>query len=220
MEQCCFGDLNVFFTKRGLSQQQKLELMLEISKGVEYLHSRNIIHRHIKPGNILDAHDSPIHAKLTDFDISKFLEENYNTSLITSNVGTSDFKAPEFFMEDEHHQVNYHRNVDIFASGLTFLAIPGADQENRKLASRIETHHDNCDLFTPIGQTIATRIRYKEKQLRVVKIEKDDETTATTVISRERITLRKLIQKMTCCSRRESVFLHLREKIYDTINQS
>ena len=99
MEPSCFEDLYMFFAKRVLSQQQKLELMLEIAKGVKYLHSRNVIHRDIKPGNILIANDSPIHAKLTDFDLIKFLEENHNMSLMASNVETPDFKPWNFLYE-------------------------------------------------------------------------------------------------------------------------
>ena len=191
MELCPFGDLNKFFQERDLNQQEKLELMTEIAKGVEYLHSQNVIHRDIKPGNILVANDSPIHVKLTDFDLSKFLEENYDTSLMTENVGTERYKAPEFYRRDAEGNLNYHRDVDIFAMGLMFLAISQKSPGSGKLVPRIETLLDSSELYTSIGLTLATRIRYKEKELGIIKIEEYD-------TSDPKIQTRKLIQKMTC----------------------
>ena len=59
------GDLNDFFYQRRLSLSDKLELMSAIAKGIGYLHTNNIIHRDIKPGNIIIASDSPLVPKLT-----------------------------------------------------------------------------------------------------------------------------------------------------------
>ena len=122
MEFCEFGDLNSCFYERELNELQKLRLMKQTAHGVKYLHAKNIIHRDIKPANIPIAHDELIVAKLTEYDFNKFLESNYNTSLMTTNVGTATFKAPEFYQINEKGVINYHRNVDIFALGLTFLS--------------------------------------------------------------------------------------------------
>ena len=130
MEMSCFGYLEMFFAKRNLNQEQELELMTGIAKGIEYLHSKDIIHRDIKPGNIVISDGHPIHVKLTDFDLCRILDENYDTSLMTSNVGTPMFKAPEFYRRTKEGKINYHRNVDIFAAGVTFLAIIQAEPKS------------------------------------------------------------------------------------------
>ena len=194
MELCSLGDLHRFFREHTLQQEQKIKLMIEIAKGVDYLYSENIIHRDIKPGNILISQGTPIHAKLTDFDLSKILDEGYDTSLMSSNVGTDRFKAPEFFLWNKERKIKYHRNVDIFASGLTFLAISQVDKENRKLVPRIETHRDNDDLFTPIGQIIATKMKLDVNELAVVKVE---ESHIISVEQSIRTEIKHLIQKMT-----------------------
>ena len=100
--------------------------MVQIAKGIAHLHENNIVHRDIKPGNILIT-ASPIHGqfmvKLTDFGLSKFLDPNDETSAMSSDVGTLMFKSPEYFEACRQGKLNYHRNVDIYAAGLTFLCM-------------------------------------------------------------------------------------------------
>ena len=213
MEFCPHKDLYEFFRKRRLTERQHLDIMIQIAQGVEYLHSNNIIHRDIKPTNVLIKNDNPIVAKVTDFDFSKFLEEDCDTSLMSTNVGTPAFKAPEFFLRNEQRKIEYHRNVDIFALGLTYLAIV---QEDKALVPRIETPNDDSELHAPIGRLIAERIKYDRTPLDVIprgnrknslwtKFFKGKGTAPTTAATNEPVTvlsdqtkqIRKLILKMT-----------------------
>ena len=204
MEFCEFGDLHSFYSKQELTIRQKLKLMRQIAHGVQYLHANNIIHRDIKPANILVANNDPVSVKLTDFDLSKFLEPNYETSVMTTNVGTLAFKSPEFYQRNKQGVINYHRNVDIFALGLTFLSLI---QKNEHLMPRIETPYDDSDLHTPIGQLIAERIKYGYKPLDVIPRQDQDllsedfksmKLDAEAVSDKFPIYIRQLIRKMTC----------------------
>ena len=169
MEYCIHKDLNEVFHKRKLNKHEKIDIMVQISQGVEYLHGNKIIHRDIKPSNILISSDNPFLAKLTDFDFSKIFEENYGTSLMSTNVGTERFKAPEFYQRNEEMKIHYRKNVDIYALGLTYLAMI---QENKGLVPRIETPNDDSELHAPIGRIIAERIRYNKKPLDVIPEDK------------------------------------------------
>ena len=60
------------------------------------------------------------------------------------------FQAPEFFQRTEAGQLRYHRNVDVYAAGLTFLAIL---QRNRLLVPQIETPLEG-NAFVFIGSTL------------------------------------------------------------------
>ena len=195
MELCEHGDLNNFYRKTILKQQQLITIMSQIAAGVAYLHENNIVHRDIKPENILVAKNSPIEVKLTDFDVSKFFEEVFDTSAMSTNVGTLAFKAPEFFRKNPEGKLRYHRNVDCYAMGLTFLALLQANTQTIILKPQIETPQDDSEYSQAIGQLIAERIKYKIKQRDIVVLEKlkPDATSAM----RQAYDVKQLIQRMT-----------------------
>ena len=123
MEYCPFRDLTQFFKIMTISAGQKVAIMTQIASAVVSLHNSNIIHRDIKPGNILVARVDPLQVKLCDFHLSKF--QGYSESEeMTSDVGTLLYKAPEFWARNKDGKLFKHnRKVDIFSCGLTFLAI-------------------------------------------------------------------------------------------------
>ena len=167
MEYCRFGDLNNFFQKRIPTIYQKLDIMSGITQGIAYLHRQNVIHRDIKYDNILMVKEFPPVPKLADFDLSKSL--NSLSATMNSNVGTLAFKAPEFFKRIDG-KLKYHKNVDIFAAGVTFLAMIQT-KTRKRLIPHIETPREDSEIHNPIGQLIAERIKYKIPNLNIVAIQ-------------------------------------------------
>ena len=111
---------------------------------------------------------------------------------MTSNVGTLAFKAPEFFQRTSPGKIEYHRNVDIYAAGLTFLAILQAEKGKKMLIPQIETPMDDSEIHVlSIGQLISERIKYKVPELSIVKIEGPQEI------------VKWLINQMTCVNPEE-----------------
>ena len=187
MPFCELGDLNHFYLRKDVQEETNVNIMNQIIAGLEYLHGQDIVHRDIKPGNILVATEAPLRLLLADFDVSKCLNPAIETSLMTSNVGTLAFKAPEFFQRTSPGRIEYHRNVDIYAAGLTFLAILQSKKGNKMLIPHIETPTEDSELYAPsIGLLISERIKYKVPELSIVKAEGPQKS------------LKWLISRMTC----------------------
>jgi serine/threonine-protein kinase len=75
-----------------LDTQEAIAYAIEVARGLGVAHARNMVHRDIKPQNVLI--DEEGRAKLTDFGISRQLEQDGVTA--TGRVlGTTDYVAPE-----------------------------------------------------------------------------------------------------------------------------
>jgi len=78
-----------------MPSQEAASLLAPIARALEYAHKRNIIHRDVKPANILISQSgAPI---LSDFGIAKILAGGGSTQLTAAGVGigTPDYMAPE-----------------------------------------------------------------------------------------------------------------------------
>ncbi|XP_041333111.1 interferon-induced, double-stranded RNA-activated protein kinase [Pyrgilauda ruficollis] len=117
MEFCEQGTLENWVAKT--SKDQKYHEMaqkkfLQIVKGVEYIHSKELIHRDLKPQNIFISHDNKI--KIGDFG----LVTSVTFETLTENRGTKSYMAPE------QTGARYGKEVDIYALGLIWFEILSA----------------------------------------------------------------------------------------------
>ena len=92
MDYCDLGDLDQFFkthSQMPIPTESKIKLMKQIMNGIQFLHSRDIVHRDIKPGNILIklTEEENVVVKHGDFGLSKILDPDDMTSAMSSNVG-------------------------------------------------------------------------------------------------------------------------------------
>jgi len=101
--------------KKSLSILQKIQIILEILKGIDFLHSKNIIHLDLKSENILL--DENLKVKICDFGISKIKQTNETQSFTLNTKGTLFYMAPESF------DGNYSYYSDIYSLGIILYEI-------------------------------------------------------------------------------------------------
>ena len=100
--------------KGPLAVKDVVRILHDVVDALAYAHSRGVIHRDIKPGNILRQGS---HALVTDFGVAKALNAAMPVSGVTSAgmaIGTPSYMAPEQLAGDPAAD---HR-IDIYAVGL------------------------------------------------------------------------------------------------------
>ena len=87
------GQLDQVIKREPMSIRQAAELISKVARTVHYAHEHGILHRDIKPGNILlDAKGEPL---LTDFGLARLLEAESTVTRTLEVMGTPSYMAPE-----------------------------------------------------------------------------------------------------------------------------
>jgi serine/threonine protein kinase len=112
MEHVAGGNLARLIHSTGLTSAQALELTMQICEALQYAHSQGVIHRDIKPQNVLMTPDG--RAKLADFGLARPLRPE-STGLTRSHVsmGTLAYMAPE-----QCAGLELDQRADIYALGV------------------------------------------------------------------------------------------------------
>ncbi len=87
-------NLKALVQRKGpLPEQQAVELTLQIAKALGFAHDHGLVHRDVKPQNVLLNGDG--RAKVTDFGIARSLDVKGGLTQTGTVMGTSDYIAPE-----------------------------------------------------------------------------------------------------------------------------
>jgi serine/threonine-protein kinase/endoribonuclease IRE1 len=108
---------------------QEIEVLRQLANGLEYIHQKKLIHRNIKPGNVLiwvNPHTDQVVMKWSGFE--SITEANERGTCSMSGIkGTLDWMAPEILKlleEDEANETEAQQREtvksDVFAEGLVF----------------------------------------------------------------------------------------------------
>ena len=87
------GQVDEVVRRTPMSIRQAVELIAKVARTVHYAHEHGILHRDIKPGNILlDAKGEP---HLTDFGLARLVESESSVTQTLDVLGTPSYMAPE-----------------------------------------------------------------------------------------------------------------------------
>src|SRR5213076_284489 len=98
---CCYfsmnliegGQLDEAVKRQVISIRRAVELIAKLARTVHYAHENGILHRDIKPGNVLLDKEGEPH--LTDFGLARLVETENNVTRTTEMLGTPSYMAPE-----------------------------------------------------------------------------------------------------------------------------
>ncbi len=106
-----------------------VDIMLHIAEGMNYVHEHHVVHRDLKPGNVLITVVKDVenlgrswtwHVKITDFGLSKLKEGSQYSTL---DVGTRAFMAPEVFDVKDNKDKNYTKAADVYSYAMIFFEV-------------------------------------------------------------------------------------------------
>jgi len=152
-----------------LSQQQAAGVISQAAEGLGYAHQRGMLHRDIKPGNILVAQDGT--TKVSDLGLAGFIQEADEDPRAGKVVGTVDYLSPD--------QIKNPRSItpasDIYSLGCTLyyavtgkVPFPGGKTHDKARRHCEETpwhpHRFNPELSEDFVDVIADMMEKDPKQ--------------------------------------------------------
>lgn len=107
-------------SQQALSDAHLQYFIYQICRGLKYIHSANVIHRDLKPGNLLVNADCEL--KICDFGLARgLLTEPETAGVMTEYVATRWYRAPEIMLSYQ----SYTKAIDIWSVGCIFAEMMG-----------------------------------------------------------------------------------------------
>ena len=95
-----------------------VQLMAKVARAVDYAHSRGVLHRDLKPGNILlDDRGEPL---VSDFGLAKLLDGNNDLTRSLTTFGTAGFIAPE---QADGAAAHFTPTADVYSLGAVLFDV-------------------------------------------------------------------------------------------------
>lgn len=133
----------IIVSPQHLSADHIKVFLYQILRGLKYLHSARILHRDIKPGNLLVNSNCVL--KICDFGLARVEEPDQNKHM-TQEVVTQYYRAPEILMGARH----YSSAVDVWSVGCIFGELLG-----RRILFQAQNPVQQLELITELLGTPA-----------------------------------------------------------------
>jgi len=197
MELLSGGELfNRIVENGSFTEAEAASLFAQILLSMEYLHSLNIVHRDVKPENILYLTEGANQIKLIDFGYAGMWSEE---KPLTGLCGTPDYVAPEVltWYEDDEHGTPYGKGSDLWSLGvLLYVILSGcspfsADEEEAILAlvqeAKYEFHEAEWKDISPEAKDLISQLLMVKPEERLTMQQLLDHSWLKSAIATSRV---------------------------------
>jgi len=136
--------------KRSLPVPERLRVMIDVCAAVLHAHQRGLVHRDLKPGNLLVVEDGGVaYPKVIDFGLAKILSPDLLAGPIATTMVGRLLGTPEYMAPEQAAGGAVDTRADVYALGVVLFelltgALPFSPTElrSRGLASVVRTLHE------------------------------------------------------------------------------
>jgi non-specific serine/threonine protein kinase/serine/threonine-protein kinase len=123
MELVTGEPIDAYCEARTLNVRDRVQLFLQVCAAVSYAHQHLVIHRDLKPNNILVTNDGSV--KLLDFGIAKLIEANASTAIVEANATATTLRAMtlEYASPEQVSGGTVTTVSDVYSLGVVFYRL-------------------------------------------------------------------------------------------------
>ncbi len=163
MEFVAGEPIDAFADRHTLTIRQRIDLMIQVAEAVQHAHNKGLIHRDLKPPNIIVTREgSGYRAKVIDFGIAKVVNaatSGESATLVGQVLGSPDYMAPEQ-AEPSGVDIDIDTRVDVWALGVVlYELLTGSLPFQKGLLRTAGIEEWRRQLRESVPQRPSTRIR-------------------------------------------------------------